>query len=140
LEFWNGLSFGDHDNDYPLVKFAGRLLSISVNSASCERLFSIFGTTLTKVRNCLSDQTLKSLAELKMFVRDEHRESAAARTRIKRQFVEVPLETASSAPPVCVTGGVASFSSALATESCSESFTTDSNSVLNTILQIKVVV
>lgn len=56
----------------PLIRLAKRILSISANSASCERLFSIFGNTLTKLRNRLGTDTLTNLAELKMFLRDQH--------------------------------------------------------------------
>jgi hypothetical protein len=56
----------------PLFKLAYHILSICPNSASCERLFSVFGNTLTKLSNCLGNQTLTSLAELKMHIRDEH--------------------------------------------------------------------
>lgn len=56
----------------PFIRLAKRILSISANSASCERLFSIFGNTLTKLRNRLGTNTLTNLAELKMFLRDQH--------------------------------------------------------------------
>ena len=56
----------------PLFKLAYHILSICPNSASCKRLFSIFGNTLTKLRNHLGNQTLTSLAKLKMHICDEH--------------------------------------------------------------------
>jgi hypothetical protein len=67
--------------------FAKRILSLSANSASCERLFSIFGNILTKVRNRSGDHdaVLVGLSEVKMHVRDEHIASGI-KTRIKRQF------------------------------------------------------
>ena len=56
----------------PFMLLARRVLSICANSASCERLFSVFGTTLTKLRNQLGTTTLNALSELKMHIRDKH--------------------------------------------------------------------
>jgi hypothetical protein len=69
-------SFG-HPGHPPtdFIKSCRRLLSVSANSASCERLFSIFGNILTKLRNRLGKGTLTELAELKMRVCDEEMES-----------------------------------------------------------------
>ncbi|EIW73832.1 hypothetical protein CONPUDRAFT_21809, partial [Coniophora puteana RWD-64-598 SS2] len=64
------------------ILLARRLLLVSANSASCERLFSIFGTTLTKLRSRLGTGTLQALAELKMMIRDEHTRSAESRKRM----------------------------------------------------------
>ena len=72
--------------DVPLVKLAKRVLSICANSASCERLFSIFGNTLTKLRNRLGTTTLTNLAELKMLIRDDHLNAGNAKDRLKRKF------------------------------------------------------
>lgn len=79
-------SFG-HPGHPPtdFIKFCRRLLSVSANSASCERLFSIFGNILTKLRNRLGKGTLTELAELKMRVRDEEMESGG-KDRLKRRF------------------------------------------------------
>jgi len=70
----------------PLFKLANHILSICPNSASCERLFSVFGNTLTKLRNRLGHQTLTSLAELKMHIRDEHLRAGETKKRMKRFF------------------------------------------------------
>lgn len=72
--------------DVPLVKLAKRVLSICANSASCERLFSIFGNTLTKLRNRLGTTTLTNLAELKMLIRDDHLNAGNAKDWLKRKF------------------------------------------------------
>jgi hypothetical protein len=80
----------------PFIVLARRLLSICANSASCERLFSVFGATLTKLRNRLGTETLTSLSELKMRVRDEHLQRET-RGRLKRRFaVPPPTETEAS--------------------------------------------
>ena len=67
-------------------RLADRLLSIVANSATCERLFSVFGMTLTKLRNRLGTSTLSSLAELKMHIRGEHQENSTTKTRMKNMF------------------------------------------------------
>ncbi|KAJ3767016.1 ribonuclease H-like domain-containing protein, partial [Lentinula raphanica] len=67
------------------IRLALRILGISANSASCERLFSVFGNTLTKLRNRLGVQTLTDLTELKMHIRDEHQRKAESK-HLKRRF------------------------------------------------------
>ena len=76
----------DNRRPPPLFKLANHILSICPNSASCERLFSVFGNTLTKLRNRLGNQTLTSLAELKMHIRDEHMRNNETKMRMKRIF------------------------------------------------------
>ena len=70
----------------PFFKLANHILSICPNSALCERLFSVFGNTLTKLRNCLGNQTLMSLAKLKMHICDEHLCSNKTKLHVKRLF------------------------------------------------------
>lgn len=72
--------------DPPFIMLARRLFSVSANSVSCERLFSVFGNTLTKLRNRLGTNTMCALAELKMFIKDEHRRSESLKKRVKRHF------------------------------------------------------
>jgi hypothetical protein len=52
----------------PFFRLACRILDIRANSATCERLWSIFGATLTKLRNRLGVKTLTALGELKMHI------------------------------------------------------------------------
>ncbi|KIK73108.1 hypothetical protein PAXRUDRAFT_179237 [Paxillus rubicundulus Ve08.2h10] len=61
------------------------ILSITANLASCERLFSTFGATLTKLRNWLGTSTLQSLAELKMHICDQQLQKGA-KDQIKQRF------------------------------------------------------
>lgn len=84
----------------PLFKLAYHILSICPNSASCERLFSVFGNTLTKLRNRLGNQTLASLAELKMHIRDEHLRNGETKARMKRFFGQRSQDSQTSAPSV----------------------------------------
>ncbi|KAI9442952.1 ribonuclease H-like domain-containing protein [Lactarius indigo] len=70
----------------PLFKLALHILSICPNSASCKRLFSVFGNTLTKLRNRLGKSTLTSLAELKMHIHDEHVRNGDTKQRLKRFY------------------------------------------------------
>jgi hypothetical protein len=86
LMVYHGISPIASSTPPPLFKLAYHILSICPNSASCERLFSIFGNTLTKLRNRLGNQTLTSLAELKMHIRDEHVRDGEIKQRMKRFF------------------------------------------------------
>lgn len=67
------------------LHFARRLFSVSANSASCERLFSVFGNILTKLRNRTGNSTLTNLSELKMHIRDEHLAKGLLKLRLKRR-------------------------------------------------------
>jgi hypothetical protein len=97
LMVYHGISPIASSTPPPLFKLAYHILSICPNSASCERLFSVFGNTLTKLRNRLGNQTLTSLAELKMHIRDEHVRDGEIKQRMKRFF---GATTAPSAAPV----------------------------------------
>jgi hypothetical protein len=103
LKVYHGLSPIAGSTPPPLFKLACHILSICPNSASCERLFSIFGNTLTKLRNRLGTQTLTSLAELKMHIRDEHVRDGESKQRMKRFFGA--KSSAPSAAPASTTGG-----------------------------------
>ncbi|CDO68148.1 hypothetical protein BN946_scf185003.g20 [Trametes cinnabarina] len=83
LEIWDGISIVDR-GPRPLAMLARRILSVCANSASCERLFSIFGQLLTKLRNRMGSTTLSALAELKMHLRDEYSRSQGMKERLKR--------------------------------------------------------
>ena len=48
LEVWDAISHPNHPLT-PLARLAHRILSICPNSASVERLWSVFGTILTKL-------------------------------------------------------------------------------------------
>ncbi|KAH8981982.1 hypothetical protein EDB92DRAFT_1952750 [Lactarius akahatsu] len=83
------------------IKLTQHLLSICPNSASCERLFSMFGNTLTKLRNHLGIQMLTSLAELKMHIQDEHLRNKDTKEHMKCFFGKssAPSETTTPPPP-----------------------------------------
>jgi hAT family C-terminal dimerisation region len=102
---YKGMSIeGEHPP--PLFKLAYHILSICPNLASCERLFSIFGNTLTKLRNCLGTKMLTSLAELKMHIRDEHVHEGEMKKRMKHFFgtaANVPGISPPSVPQVSTT-------------------------------------
>lgn len=68
----------------PLQSLAKRLLSVCANSASCERLFSMFGLILTRLRSRLRPRALTDLAELRMHLRDEHVRYGKVKERLKR--------------------------------------------------------
>lgn len=75
----------------PLIRLARYIFSICANSASCERLFSAFGNILTRVRNRLGKDTLQTLAEVKMHIRDEHLSHSDMKNRLKRRFETVDM-------------------------------------------------
>jgi len=76
---------GREESTSSFIKFAQRLLSVSANSASCERLFSVLGNILTKLRNRTGNSTLTDLGEAKLHICDEHI-AAGTKSRLKRQF------------------------------------------------------
>ncbi|CDO68226.1 hypothetical protein BN946_scf184913.g16 [Trametes cinnabarina] len=82
----------------PLATLACHLLSVCANSASCERLFSVFGQLLTKLRNRLGTDTLTGLAELKMHLRDEYARAQGMKERLKRHCGR-PAEDNCPIPP-----------------------------------------
>ncbi|KAG2344667.1 hypothetical protein BDR05DRAFT_860971, partial [Suillus weaverae] len=84
IDIWAGLS---HPGSplRPLHSIAQHLLSICPNSASCECLFSVFGAILMKWRNRLSTETLTLIAELKMYVHEEHTQNNVIKKRLKRR-------------------------------------------------------
>lgn len=101
LAVYNMFSFpGQTSQDPPFIRLAKRILSVTANSASCERLFSVFGNTLTKLRNRLGTTTLSNLAELKMLVRDEHIRSGESKQRLKRKFGDSTSDSNTTTPPV----------------------------------------
>jgi hypothetical protein len=83
----------------PFIVFAKRILAVSANLASCERLFSIFGNILTKVRNRTGDTVLVKLSEVKLHIRDDH-VASGTKMHYKRNFSAKPTTTsqAQSAP------------------------------------------
>ena len=86
----------------PFIHLAKHVLSISANLASCERLFSVFGNILTKLRNRLGTNNMVVLAELKMHIRDEHAHKQTKK-RLKRVFqVRTDAEIAAAASALLV--------------------------------------
>jgi len=71
LEVWDAISHLNHPLT-PLTQSACRIISICPNSASVKHLWSVFGTILTKLRTHLGNAALLNLAELKLYLREEH--------------------------------------------------------------------
>jgi hypothetical protein len=57
----------------------------------------VFGTTLTKLRNRMGTSTLGSLAELKMHIRDEHKDKS---TKIRMKNLFSHRSPSDAAPPL----------------------------------------
>ena len=108
LKMYEGIQFQDTEPT-PLQKFARRIFSICANSASCERLFSLFGTILTKLRSRLSLKSLMDLTELRLHLRDEYTRMGDKKARLRRTrkiipdpvilTVNPPLPTATTLEP-----------------------------------------
>ncbi|KAF8492994.1 hypothetical protein F5888DRAFT_1908864 [Russula emetica] len=80
------------------------MLSIVVNSAGCERVFSHFGITHTKHRSRLSLEKVQKTAIVKMDLQHSHVEAGLIHRRCKRKFGAAFEEDstspiAASAPP-----------------------------------------
>lgn len=113
LEVYRDLCFSSEPNS-PFHRLAAHLLSVSANSATCERLFSVFGNTLTKLRNRMGTSTLSSIAELKMHVHNEHHLNSTKK-RMKRMFstrsktaLEEPVLSTAAQPSGSQPGSLAS--------------------------------
>jgi hypothetical protein len=86
LDVWDAISHPNHPLT-PLAQLARRILSIVCpNSALVERLWSLFGTILTRLRTHLGNKALLNLAELKLYLREEHLREKSVQTRLKRSF------------------------------------------------------
>jgi hypothetical protein len=72
-------------------------VTICPNSASVERLWSVFGTILTRLRTQLGNKALLDIAELKLYLREEHLQARSVQTRLKRTF-STALEEDSKLP------------------------------------------
>lgn len=64
-KYWENFS-----NEIPLKRLASRIISIISYSASCERLFSRMKYVKNKWQNTMSEDTLTSLARIKMHLKD----------------------------------------------------------------------
>ncbi|KAH9162790.1 ribonuclease H-like domain-containing protein [Lactarius sanguifluus] len=114
LEVWDAISHPDHQLT-PLAQLAHRILSICPNSASVERLWSVFGTILTKLRTQLGNKALLNIAELKLYLREEHLRARSVQTRLKRSF-GTALDKDQTMPPPRITAAVVGAESALTTD------------------------
>ncbi|KAJ8595559.1 hypothetical protein M405DRAFT_857247 [Rhizopogon salebrosus TDB-379] len=69
---------------------AQRIFSVCANSASCERLFSLFGLILTKLRSPLALEKMLDLAELRLHLRDEYMRRGSVKDRLRRPRHIIP--------------------------------------------------
>jgi hypothetical protein len=104
VDVWHGIDNGKTSGRNSLVKFAIHMLSIVVNSAGCERVFSCFGITHTRLRSHLSLEKVQKATIVKMDLQRCHVEAGLIHRRCKRKFGAAFEEdstspTAASAPP-----------------------------------------
>jgi hypothetical protein len=108
IECYDGLRVAGQERS-PLQKLACRILAICANSASVERLFSLFGHILTKLRSRLRTEAMVQLAELKLHIRDEYAKNTHAKQRLKRHIAgapSLPSSSTASALPAATTSAV----------------------------------
>jgi hypothetical protein len=103
VDVWHGIDNGKTSGRNLLVKFAIHMLSIVVNFAGCERVFSRFGITHTKHRSRLSLEKVQKTTIVKMDLQRRHVEAGLIHRRCKRKFgaafeEDSTLPTAASAP------------------------------------------
>ncbi|KAF8498475.1 ribonuclease H-like domain-containing protein [Russula emetica] len=117
IECYDGLKIAGQPRT-PLQTLACRIFTICANSASVERLFSLFGQILTKLRSRLRNEAMVMLAELKLHIRDEYKQNDLAKARLKRHIAGAPRpqpKTETQAPAVVPHAGPV-----LPTPSCSQ--------------------
>jgi hypothetical protein len=86
---YEGIRFPDKPLS-PLQMLAQHIFSICANSASCERLFSLFGLILTKLRSRLALEKMLDLAELRLHLRDEYMRRGSVKDRLRRPRHIIP--------------------------------------------------
>ncbi|KAF8980367.1 hypothetical protein BDQ17DRAFT_1179632, partial [Cyathus striatus] len=79
LDIYSGIK----TNTSNLQCIAHCLLSVVANSASCEQLFSMFGITLTHLCSQLRSSAMTSLAELRMYLHEEHVKYGLVKEQLK---------------------------------------------------------
>ncbi|KAG1726294.1 ribonuclease H-like domain-containing protein [Suillus lakei] len=89
LRMYEGIRFPDKPLS-PLQMLAQRIFSICANSASCKRLFSLFGLILTKLRSRLALEKMLDLAELRLHLRDEYMRRGSVKDRLRRPRHIIP--------------------------------------------------
>jgi len=85
---YEGIRFQDRPLS-PLQMLAQRIFSICANSA-CERLFSLFGLILSKLRSRLALEKMLDLAELRLHLRDEYMRRGSVKDRLHRFRHSIP--------------------------------------------------
>ena len=89
VNVWRGIDRSDDPictGRNGVVKLARRLLSVIANSAACERIFSEFGITHTRLCNRLAPETVHKTSVVKMDIRRKHAEACITSRRLKRKF------------------------------------------------------
>jgi len=93
---WRGIDNSKTTGRNSLVKFAIHILSIVVNSAACERVFSRFGITHTKRRCRLSLDKVRKTAIVKMDLQRSHIEAGLIHPQRKRKFSAISNDDATA--------------------------------------------
>jgi len=94
IECYDGLRIPGQPRT-PLQTLACRVLTICANSASVERLFSLFGQILSKLRSRLRNEAMVMLAEVKLHIRDGYKWNETVRARLRRHIAGPPCQVPS---------------------------------------------
>ncbi|EJD47534.1 hypothetical protein AURDEDRAFT_62232 [Auricularia subglabra TFB-10046 SS5] len=86
----------DEVADQQLVSLAIRLLSVIGNSIACERNFSSFGITHTKLRNSLAVESTHDINFVRMDINARHWEAGLKPNRLKRRHGDAASSSAST--------------------------------------------
>ncbi|KZT19628.1 hypothetical protein NEOLEDRAFT_1151838 [Neolentinus lepideus HHB14362 ss-1] len=87
VEVWKMFDSGSRQGWNTLVKLAIRVLTVVVNSAATERVFSELGLVITKVRNRLELDKAQKMSIVKSQIRRSHeRAGSHSRQHLKRKF------------------------------------------------------
>jgi hypothetical protein len=86
INVWEGIDTKEECGRNRLVKLALRILSVTANSAGCERAFSHMGLVHTAVRSRLSVEKVRKTAIVGMDIKRSHIEAGLAHPRGHRNF------------------------------------------------------
>ena len=76
-------------DDHFIFQLGRKLLSITANSASCERLFSKYGVILSKCQSRLLKDHMMQRAQLKAHIHDEHLRDDSMHKHAKQHFSSI---------------------------------------------------
>jgi hypothetical protein len=92
ISVWEGIDTKEEQGRNRLVKLALHILSVTANSAGCERAFSHMGLVHTAIRSRLSVEKVQKTTVVGMDIKQAHIEAGLAHSRGHRNF-EAPTSS-----------------------------------------------